>query len=211
MDLPVRHESALAHKEAGTRCSQIACHGHPISMQYALRHGKFSDFCIANFIISLTLILSFNYISLVRLHLEYASPVWSPHLTKDIQALERVRTFACKMVTHNWKANYQELLSLVDIPTLERRLELKLGHLFKIIHNLCFFPQGVILPREQTPLICSTRSTHSLPLIQPFARTNSYLYSFVPHTVSYWNSLPQELVNASTLSTFKSKLHTHNF
>ena len=147
-------------------------------MQYALRHGKFSDFCIANFIISLTLILSFNssYISLVRPHLEYASPVWSPHLTKDIQALERVQTL---MVSHNWKANYQELLSLVDIPTLERRrLELKLGHLFKIIHNLCFFPQGVILPREQTPLICSTRSTHSLPLIQPFARTNSYLAIF---------------------------------
>ena len=170
-----------------------------------LLYRKFYNFSNSDTLIQL-------YISLVRPHLEYASPVWSPHLTKDIQALERVQTFACKMVSHNWKANYQELLSLVDIPTLERRrLELKLGHLFKIIHNLCFFPQGVILPREQTPLICSTRSTHSLPLIQPFARTNSYLYSFVPHTVSYWNLLPQELVNAPSLSTFKSKLHTHNF
>ena len=36
--------------------------------------------------------------------------------------------------------------------------------------------------------------------LQPFARTNSYLYSFVPNTVSHWNSLPQELVNASSFN-----------
>ena len=152
------------------------------------------------------------YTSLVRPHLEYACPVWSPHLAKDIQELESVQAFACKMATHNWKANYQELQSLVDIPTLERRrLELKLGHLFKIVHNLCFFLQGVILPREQTPLVSSNQTTHSLSLVQPFAHTNSYLYSFVPHTISYWNSLPQELVIAHSLNTFESKLHDHKF
>ena len=127
-------------------------------------------------------------------------------------APERVQVFACKMATHNWKANFHELQSLVDIPTLERRrLELKLGHLFKIIHNLCFSPQGVIVPREQTPLASSTQSAHSLSLVQPYAHTNSYLYSFVPHTISCWNSLPQELLNASSLNTFKSKLRVHNF
>ena len=152
------------------------------------------------------------YTSLVRPHLEYACPVWAPHLTRDIQALESVQAFACKMATHNWKANYQELQSLIDIPTLERRrLELKLGHLFKIVHNLCFFPQGVFELREQTPLLSITRSAHSLSLVQPFARTNSYLYSFVPNTVSHWNSLPQELVNASSFKLFKSKLHEHEF
>ena len=116
------------------------------------------------------------------------------------------------MATHNWKANYQELQSLIDIPTLERRrLELKLGHLFKIVHNLCFFPQGVFELREQTPLLSITWSAHSLSLVQPFARTNSYLYSFVPNTVSHWNSLPQELVNAPSFKLFKSKLHEHEF
>ena len=68
------------------------------------------------------------YTSLVRPHLEYVCPVWVPHLTKDIQALESVQAFAYKMETHSWKANYQELQSLIDIPTLERRrLELKLA------------------------------------------------------------------------------------
>ena len=152
------------------------------------------------------------YTSLVRPHLEYACPVWSPHLAKDIQEIERVQAFACKMATHTWRANYQELQSIIKIPTLERRrLELKLGHLFKIIHNLCYFPEGVFCYREQTPLVTSTRSAHSLSLVQPFAHTNSYLYSFVPHTISCWNSLPEELVTSSSLNTFKSKLHVHNF
>ena len=115
------------------------------------------------------------YTSLVRPHLEYACPAWSPHLAKDIQELESVQAFACKMATHNWKANYQELQSLVDIPTLERRLELKLGHLFKIVHNLCFFPQGVILPREQTPLVSSNRiTTHSLLFSLLLIRIHTY-------------------------------------
>ena len=62
---------------------------------------------------------------------------------KDIQALERVQAFACKMATHKWKANSQELQTLVDIPSLERkRLELKLGHLFIIYVNVSFCPES---------------------------------------------------------------------
>ena len=33
------------------------------------------------------------YTSLVKPHLEYACPVWSPHLAKDINALEKVQGF----------------------------------------------------------------------------------------------------------------------
>ena len=82
------------------------------------------------------------YVSLVRPHLEYACPVWAPHTAKDIHTLGSVQKFAIKMATHNWNVSYQELQSLISIPTLERRrLELKLCHLFKIVHNLCYFPQ----------------------------------------------------------------------
>ena len=34
-----------------------------------------------------------TYKILVHLHLEYAVPVWSPHLAKDISNLERVQKF----------------------------------------------------------------------------------------------------------------------
>ena len=81
------------------------------------------------------------------------------------------------MATHNWNANYHELLSLLEIPTLEtRRLELNLGHLFKIVHNLCFFPQEIIKFREQTSFLSNTRFVHSLHFYQPRAHTKSYHY-----------------------------------
>ena len=39
------------------------------------------------------------YISLVRPHLEYASPVWSPYTIKDIMLLENIQKFGCKLCT----------------------------------------------------------------------------------------------------------------
>ena len=62
------------------------------------------------------------------------------------------------MATHSWNSSYQDLLQLTELPTLERRrLDLKLGQLFKIIHNFCYFPEGIINLREQTPLLTNNR------------------------------------------------------
>ena len=143
------------------------------------------------------------YISLVRPHLEYACHVWAPHTSRDINVLESVQKFACKLASHRWNGNtFEELLVIANLPTLERRrLELKLCHLFKIIHNLVYFPNNVFVNRER-----SQRSTHHC-LSQPFARTNSYFYSFVPHTISIWNRLPAEAVSLSSISSFKTYLY----
>ena len=152
------------------------------------------------------------YVSLVRPHLEYACSVWSPHLVKDINAIENVQKFASRMATHNWNLNYNDLLSLTDLPTLERRrMDLKLGQLFKIVHKLCFFPEGIVRLREQTPLLSNTRSVHPLYLNQPRVHTNSYYYSFVPHTCSLWNSLPFEIVNVSSYNSFKFSIQGYNY
>ena len=94
------------------------------------------------------------YISLVLPHLEFACPVWAPHVAKGINAIENVQEFTCRMATHKWNLAYDDLLSLTELPTLERRrLELKLGQLFKIVHNLCccFFPEDIVKLREPTP------------------------------------------------------------
>ena len=72
--------------------------------------------------------------------MEYACQVWDPHLAKDKKAIEDVQKFALKVVTSKWDSSYDELLELAKLkPLEERRAELKLGLLFKIVHNLCFF------------------------------------------------------------------------
>ena len=50
---------------------------------------------------------------------------------------------------------------------------------------------------------------HPLTLQQPFARTQSYYHSFVPHTISIWNTLPYEVTSASSCTVFKHLLQSH--
>ena len=72
-----------------------------------------------------------------------------------------------------WRGG-QDLLELVDLPTLEcRRLETRLSLLYKIINKLCYFDEGTFT--VSTSL--SHHAPHNLVLNRPFTRTNSY---FVP-------------------------------
>ena len=85
------------------------------------------------------------YLSLVRPHLEYASPVWNPCMQKHIKQLKDVEKFALRMATKSWDSGYQDLLSLTDIIAPEpRRAQASLCMLFKIVHGLCFFPPIMI-------------------------------------------------------------------
>ena len=52
----------------------------------------------------------------------------------------------------------------------------------------------------------SHHAPHNLILNQPFAHTDSYFYSFVPQTLSYWNKLNPTLVTCPSLSAFKHHL-----
>ena len=68
------------------------------------------------------------YRALIRPHLEYAVPVWAPHLAKDIDKLEKVQKFGLKICLKSWDNDYYDLLELADLPTLEnRRMYLKLS------------------------------------------------------------------------------------
>ena len=142
------------------------------------------------------------YLTLVRPHTEYASQVWNPYLQRDIQQLERVQKFALRMCSKRWDLGYEELLNLFNIPNLEdRRKYLNLCTMYKIVHDHVYFPYGVFVPRATT-----LRSASKLVFHQPFARTSSFLHSFVPHTCALWNKLPANITHACTPSAFKFSL-----
>ena len=61
------------------------------------------------------------YVSLVRPHLEYASPVWNPYLQKNINTLENVQKFALRMCSKRWDQAYSQLLQLFNITELSER------------------------------------------------------------------------------------------
>ena len=93
------------------------------------------------------------------------------HLQKDIDQLERVQKFALRMCAKQWDLGYAELLNLFNVPSLmHRRKYLNLCTMYKIVHNLVYFPHGVFVPR-----ITTSRSASKLLYYQPFTHTNAFL------------------------------------
>ena len=76
------------------------------------------------------------------------------------------------------------------------RLEHKLCTMFKTVHNLISFPP-ILVPQH-------SRIGYNAYL-QPFAHTNSFLYFFVPSTISLWNSLPSNVTSTPTLAIFEAR------
>ena len=128
------------------------------------------------------------YVTQVRPHLEYTIPVWDPHLSKDIEALESVQRFASKVCTKKWRdVSYEDRLKLMNIDTLRsRRLQLKLCYLYKILNGQAYFINS---PLTLFSSIYNTRS-HNLTLNVPFTRSASSFNSFFCQTVRMWNQLP---------------------
>ena len=69
--------------------------------------------------------------------------------------------------------------------------------------QVIFFPPNIFVPMN------ASRRAKPYMYCQPFARTNSFFYSFVPHTISAWNALPGYVTDMTTPSTFKNALFLH--
>ena len=131
-------------------------------------------------------------------------------LQKDIEKLESVQKLACKICTKNWSGSYSDLRHILGLPTIrDRRTFLKLCTMYKITNNIFCFPENLIKLRSgfhTHPM--STRSVSGNLLYQPFAHTNSFLYSCVPNTSYLWNGLPNDITSSSSFYCFKYRLRS---
>jgi len=104
--------------------------------------------------------------------------------TKDKTLLENVQKFASRMAIKQWDSGYQDLLVIMNVPSLaDHRLQLKLSLLYKIVHGMCYFPSDILCPRSSY----SNRTNHSLVINQLFAHkkltiTPLYLIQFLHGT-----------------------------
>ena len=140
---------------------------------------------------------------MVRSILEYASIVWSPRTQCDIHKIEMVQCRAVRFIFNNFSctASVTNMLANLQLPTLEcRRQMLKLVMLYHILYHF--------VKMESPGLTHFTTRTHgnSLRLTQPFARTDTYFYSFYPSSIRLWNNLPCDIVECSSIEQFKDKL-----
>ena len=145
------------------------------------------------------------FLVLVRPLLEYASPVWNPSLGKHIRVIESVQRRVTKRLLGLQYLSYEDRLRALEISTLSARREyLDLTELFKITHGLT---ECGNVPRPVRSAY-ATRG-HRYRLEQEKSKLNARRFSFFFRIVKCWNSLPSKLVDANSLSQFKSNLHRH--
>ena len=146
------------------------------------------------------------YKSLVRPILEYAAPVWSPYLIKDIAALEKVQRRASRLALRQKRGemSYEYRCSLLKWQSLEKRREfLSLVQCYKIVFGIdhLSFPDFFEFANSTR-----TRANHDYKLYLRRAVCNCYKYSFFVRIVGKWNDLPGHIVHAESLSVFRNRL-----
>ena len=132
----------------------------------------------------------------------YSSSVWDPYSIPNINKLEKVQHFALKLCSKNWTSDYPLLLQLFNLPSLSsRRTTFKLVLLYKFIFSKLYIPAASFLFQNQSSY--NLRSSHHLNLNLPFSRSSATLNSFLPSSISLWNSLPSSLKDLNSARQFK--------
>lgn len=151
------------------------------------------------------------YIGLVRPALEYASPVWDDCTRHDAAILERLQLAVARAILHcaRHTRHNVDVLQLIDWPTLAwRRRRTKLLIFWELLHG-----NGPPQLVAHVPTTASSRSSHSFrnkfSLAFPFCRTSHRLNSFLPASISLFNSLPSTVSSCSSRPAFLRALDAH--
>ena len=146
------------------------------------------------------------YLTLVRPLLEYAVQCWSPYLQQDIDLLERVQRRATKLVPTIAHLPYEMRCRELGIQTLrDRRVRGDMIEVYKLLNGM-----ENIDYRNFFNLSHRQSRGHSRKLETPTGwRTTLRGNYFSIRVVRPWNALPQEVVEAPSISSFKSRYDTY--
>ena len=126
-----------------------------------------------------------SYQTLFRPILEYASSAWDPYTQSNIHKLEMISNLGWETLQ-------------------ERRTEAKMLMMYRITYGLI----DILATFLVHPATLRTQG-NSMRNLQPFCRTDAYRCSFFPSGIRLWNQLPQCVITAPTLETFKGGLPGH--
>ena len=140
--------------------------------------------------------------------LEYASEVWSPHFKKDIDIIENVQRSFTKRLFVDRTISYEARLTILRDVTLQTRRNIAdLCMVYKIVHGL------TDLNFETFFAFAPNRNTrgNSLKLFKPsqirFVRSVDSFFS--NRVINPWNRLPDEIVTAPSLQSFKTRVRKY--
>jgi ribonuclease P/MRP protein subunit RPP40 len=147
------------------------------------------------------------YKSMVRSHLEYANSVWAPRRKGDIEKLEKVQKRATKIIPELSQKPYIDRLKILKLPTLKyRRVRGDMIELYKFITGK--YDSNCTLSLELCHQLSDRLVTrgNSYKLVQHRSRYDMRKYYFTNRIIPIWNSLPDSVVTAESVNSFKNRL-----
>ena len=148
------------------------------------------------------------FTSLVRPHLEYGEAAWSPHLVRNIDALENVQVRATKLIDGLSKLEYTQRLERLKLPTLFFRR--KRGDLIEMYKHFHSYDKATLAPSFKPRNRPSRQHRFQLhPAPTKDGTTGVQSNFFFQRTVKIWNNLPRYVVEAVNVNEFKNRLDDH--
>ena len=146
------------------------------------------------------------YCGFIRPRLEYSSAVWGGCCRKLQSRLERVQLQGARAIVRTPGLSHQELLSRAGLPSLcwRRRIH-RLELLWKLVNHQGPPQLQALVPKPASSRCrYSLRATHAIEF--PDSGSARMLGSFLGTVVPEWNSLPAEVVSATTCPSFRSRV-----
>ena len=149
----------------------------------------------------------FAYKTLVWPKLEYAAPIWSPHLKLQINRIEKVQRIAARWTCRRWRntSSVSEMLDELEWPSLEAQRDQSSLLLFHKIHCGAV---SIEKDKYMTPAhsLKTTRSSHSAQYRRHQTYSDALKNSFFPRTIPHWNSLSPSVANTQSTEEFRALL-----
>ena len=150
--------------------------------------------------------ISTLYKAMVRSLLEYGNVIWGPHYRMDMKTIEAVQRRATKLVDEIRDKPYKERLKALKLPSLiYRRRRGDMITMYKLQKGLV----RVDIEELFKPLEFSRTRGHQYRVHKGQAIKQQRTFSFSQRVINSWNKLPNHVVTAPTIDTFKNRLDVH--
>ena len=148
------------------------------------------------------------YKTYVRSKLEFNTPLWSPHLIKDVKKIEKVQKYFTRRAFKKCNlpySSYTDRLRQVNMKSLEyRRLYFDLMFMFRIVNGLAGMNFSNYFKFVENPYTLRGKKIKIDPCFKSLSPV--WQKSFFCRGSRLWNALPDSITDTKTLFSFKIKL-----
>jgi len=141
------------------------------------------------------------YKTYIRPILEYAGPVWHPTLQRDIALLESIQRRSTRLTLGTNRPPYEERLKMCRLTSYsDRKLRGDLIITFRALHEFFGCDMAFLFPLNVNNL-----RGHNFKLKKENFSTTARQCFLSNRIFERWNALPQEVVNATSVNSFKNE------